>query len=209
MGLEKLRTFNISVNDILTYLKKYENLINIFSEINLYNFNGLIESYLNFSEIKSIFGALNIEDEMYVLIYNNKEHKYGAVKIQDDNLLFYDVIIYSDNKKYQSSHDAKKIKEHGFSNIEDISNNLPNNIRDVKFEKQGDEEIQNYFLAYIPIEFVEYNLKIKPENEKKFRCKYKVPLRLEKEDNKNMSLVFYIPTAHPLSKDDKKDFIIC
>ena len=55
---------------------------------------------------------------MYVLIYDNNECKYGAIKIQDnDNLIFYDVVINYDNEKYKKSHTDDKIEEHGFSDI--------------------------------------------------------------------------------------------
>lgn len=207
MTSEKLKPFDITANDIMTYLKKYADLseTNVDLENNLYN---LIASYLNFNKKKSIFGVLNIQDEMYILIYNNNEYKYGAVKIQDNDIyLFYDVIINYDNKKYQSYHEFDKIEEHGFLDIENIYKSLSNSIRDIKFEEIKDGIIQNYFLAYVPIEAVEDNLKIKDTNKNKFRCKYKVPLRLK--NNSNYTLEFYIPTAHPLSKDNKKDFIIC
>lgn len=146
---------------------------------------------------------------MYVLIYNSNKCEYGAIKIEDnDNHLFYDVIINYDNERYQALHEEEKIEEHGFSDIKNIYDSLPNNIRDIKFEEREDGTIQNYLLAYIFIGNVEDNLKVKYENNKdKFHCKYKVPLILK--NNSGNFLEFYIPTAHPLSKDNKNDFIIC
>ena len=85
---------------------------------------------------------------------------------------------------------------------------MPNSIRNIKYKEIKDGgKIQNYILAYIPVEAVEDNLVLKDTNKNKFRCKYKVPLRLE--NNNGNVLKFYIPTAHPISKDDKNDFIIC
>ena len=217
---EKLKPFNISMNDIITYFQYYQKLTKKYKDENLtyisskINLNSLIVSFLlNFNKEKYIknkyiFGVLNIKEEMYVLIYNNNECRYGAVKIQDnDNHLFYDVIINYDNEKYKDSHTNDKIKEHGFSDIKNIYDSLPNNIRDVKFETREDGIIQNYLLAYIPVEAVENDIGIKDTNKNKFRCKYKVPLRLE--NNNGNVLEFYMPTAHPISKDDKNDFIIC
>lgn len=217
---EKLKPFNISMNDIITYFQYYQKLTKKYKDENLtyisskINLNGLIVSFLlNFNKEKYIknkyiFGVLNIEDEMYVLIYNNNECQYGAVKIQDnDNHLFYDVIINCDNEKYKDLHTDDKIEEHGFSDIKNIYDSLPNNIRDVKFETRDNGEIQNYLLAYIPVEAVENDIVIKDTNKNKFRCKYKVPLKLE--NNNGNVLEFYMPTAHPISKDDKNDFIIC
>lgn len=217
---EKLKPFNISMNDIITYFQYYQKLTKKYKDENLtyisskINLNSLIVSFLlNFNKEKYIknkyiFGVLNIEDEMYVLIYNNNECQYGAVKIQDnDKALFYEVIINYDNEKYQASHTDDKIEEHGFLDIKNIYDSLPNNIRDVKFETREDGIIQNYLLAYIPVEAVENDIGIKDTNKNKFRCKYKVPLRLE--NNNGNVLEFYMPTAHPISKDDKNDFIIC
>lgn len=206
MSSKKLKSFNIWPNDITTYFKKYIDLTEISLEVDLGDLNNLIVTYLNINKRKSIFGVLNIENEMYVLIYNNSECEYGAIKIQDDTYLFYDVIINYDNEKYKASHTGK-LEDHGFSDIKNIYDSLPNNIRDIKFEEREDGTIQNYILAYIPVEAVEDNLTLKDTNKNKFRCKYKVPLRLE--NNNGNVLAFHIPTAHPLSKDNKNDFIIC
>lgn len=176
---EKLKPFNITPNDITTYLRRYFVLTEISLEANLGDLKNLITTYLNFNKRKFIFGVLNIKGEMYVLIYNNNECQYGAVKIQDnDNHLFYDVIINCDNDKYKDLHADDKIEEHGFSDIKNIYDSLPNNIRDVKFETRDNGAIQNYLLAYIPVEAVENDIVIKDTNKNKFRCKYKVPLRL-------------------------------
>lgn len=205
---KELKSFNIAPNDITTYFKKYIDLTEISLEVDLYDLNNLIVTYLNINKRKSIFGVLNIENEMYVLIYNSNKCEYGAIKIEDnDNHLFYDVIINYDNERYQALHEEEKIEEHGFSDIKNIYDSLPNNIRDIKFEARNDGEIQNYILAYIPVEVVEDNLALKDTNKNKFRCKYKVPLRLG--NNNGNVLAFHIPTAHPLSKDNKNDFIIC
>lgn len=205
---KELKSFNITMNDIMTYFKKYIDLTEISLEVDLCDLNNLVATYLNINKRKPIFGVLNIKNEMYVLIYNSNKCEYGAIKIEDnDNHLFYDVIINYDNERYQALHEEEKIEEHGFSDIKNIYDSLPNNIRDIKFEEINDGEIQNYILAYIPVEVVEDNLALKYTNKNKFRCKYKVPLRLE--NNNGNVLAFHIPTAHPLSKDNKNDFIIC
>ncbi|WP_295156210.1 hypothetical protein [uncultured Brachyspira sp.] len=154
---------------------------------------------------------------MYLLICN-KNNEYAAIKINVDNIsesIFYNVNIYSNNNKYKLKHTEDKIKDHGIYNIENVVNNLFGNIRDVKLEERSKNKnkfFQNYLLVYLPIDYIENNICYTYESNKlKFRAKYKVPLNLSYNgvDDKNHLIEFYIPTIHPISKDDKKDFIIC
>lgn len=80
MSSKKLKSFNIAPNDITTYFKKYIDLTEISLEVDLGDLNNLIAAYLNFTNRKPIFGVLNIENEMYVLIYNSNKCEYGAIK---------------------------------------------------------------------------------------------------------------------------------
>lgn len=80
MSSKKLKSFNIAPNDITTYFKKYIDLTKISLEVDLYDLNNLVATYLNINKRKPIFGVLNIENEMYVLIYNSNKCEYGAIK---------------------------------------------------------------------------------------------------------------------------------
>ncbi|WP_156821986.1 hypothetical protein [Brachyspira innocens] len=174
----------------------------------------LIITFINFSSYKNILGVLNIDDDMYLLI-TSKGNKYAALKIIDINnissSIFYEVRIYADNKKYISSHTQEKISEHGINDIEKVINGLYGNIRDIKLElRKNTNYYQNYLLVYIPIDYAETNINYKYESNKdKFRAKYKIHLNLHKKNDNDKIIDFYVPTIHSISKDDKKDIIIC
>ena len=206
---ELLKNFNLKINDITGYFYQYVNL----PKNNILPRN-LIITFINFSSYKNILGVLNIDDDMYLLI-TSKGNKYAALKIIDINnissSIFYEVRIYADNKKYISSHTQEKISEHGIDDIEKVTNGLYGNIRDVKLElRKNTNYYQNYLLVYIPIDYAETNINYKYESNKdKFRAKYKIPLNLHKKSDNDKTIDFYVPTIHSISKDDKKDIIIC
>lgn len=207
---DKLKKFNLNVNDINIYFNKYNDYLDT-------KFFNILLSFLNFSCKKNILGVLKIKNDMYLLICN-KNNEYAAIKINVYNIsesIFYNVNIYSNNNKYKLKHTEDKVKDHGIYNIENVVNNLFGNIRDVKLEERSKNKnkfFQNYLLVYLPIDYIENNICYTYESNKlKFRAKYKVPLNLSYNgvDDKNHLIEFYIPTIHPISKDDKKDFIIC
>lgn len=208
---KELKKFNLNINDIKLYFNNFYNYLNS-------DFFDISISFLNFNSKKNILGVLKIKNDMYLLICNVVNKEYAAIKINDDNIsgsILYSVTICADNNEY-TKHPKSKIMDHGICNIENVVNNLFGNIRDVKLEekiKDNKNFLQNYLLVYLPIDYIENNINyIMESNKYRFRAKYKVPLKLLNDndvDHTNHLIKFYVPTIHPISKDDKNDFIIC